>query len=115
MTVVCLIIAPFSSRPPATLAVRGSFYGVLPYYRVCVSSITFLRVFPGFIAKPFRGGSGFCGAASSTHGLVSGTGIRRISHISAYAAHQGGLVIWYGLGRPVLLSGIGNRSVFVLF
>ena len=24
--------------------------------------------------------------------------------ISAYAAHQGGLVLWYGLGRPVIIS-----------
>ena len=31
-----------------------------------------------------------------------GAGFPRISHISAYAAHQGGLVLWYGLGRPVI-------------
>ena len=31
-------------------------------------------------------------------------GFPRISHISAYAAHQGGLVLWYGLGRPVTTS-----------
>ena len=41
-------------------------------------------------------------------------GFPRISHISAYAAHQGGLVLWYGLGRPVITSEIGNWSVFVL-
>ena len=29
-------------------------------------------------------------------------------------AHQGGLVLWYGLGRPVIASEIGNWSVFVL-
>ena len=29
-------------------------------------------------------------------------GFPRTSHISAYAAHQGGLVLWYGLGRPVI-------------
>ena len=47
------------------------------------------------------------------HGLVRGTGIYRISHIAAYAAHQGGLVLWYDLGRPAITSGIGNWSVFV--
>ena len=41
-------------------------------------------------------------------------GFPRISHISAYVAHQGGLVLWYGLGRPVITSKIGNWSVWVL-
>ena len=41
-------------------------------------------------------------------------GFARISHISAYTAHQGGLVLWYGLGTPVITSEIGNWSVFVL-
>ena len=41
-------------------------------------------------------------------------GFLRISHIAAYAAYQGGLVLWYGLGRPVITSEIGNWSVFVL-
>ena len=61
LTVLCLIIAPFSSRPPATLAVRGRFLTVVCLIIVSVfSSITFLRVFPGFMAKPFRGvGVGF--------------------------------------------------------
>ena len=27
----------------------------------------------------------------------------RISHISAYAAHQGGLVLRYGRGRPIII------------
>ena len=44
-----------------------------------------------------------------------GPGFPRISHISAYAAHQGGLVLWYDLGRPVITSEIGHWSVFVLF
>ena len=61
LTMVCLIIAPFSSRPPAALAVRGKFLTVLCLIIVTAfPSITFLRVFPGFIAKPFRGaGVGF--------------------------------------------------------
>ena len=42
-------------------------------------------------------------------------GFPRISHISAYAVHQGGLVLWYGLGRPVITPPKGNWSVFVLF
>ena len=29
-------------------------------------------------------------------------GCPRISHISAHAVHHGGLVLWYGLGRPVI-------------
>ena len=46
----------FFVSPPATLAVRGRFFdGGLPYYSVCVSFNYFLRVFPGFIARPFRG------------------------------------------------------------
>ena len=38
----------------------------------------------------------------------------RKSHISAYPAHQGGLVLRYGLGRSVITPKIGNWSVFVL-
>ena len=41
-------------------------------------------------------------------------GFPRRSRISAYAAHQGGLVLWYGLGRPEITSEIGNSSDFVL-
>ena len=37
-----------------------------------------------------------------------------MSHISAYAAHQGGLVLWYGLGRPVIAPKIGYWFIFVL-
>ena len=48
------------------------------------------------------------------HGLVKGTAISPIFHISVYAAHQGGLVLWYGLGRPVITPETGNWSVFVL-
>ena len=59
LTVVCLIIAPFSSRPPNDAGgTREVLTGVC---LIIVSpSITSLRVFPGFIAKPFRGaGVGF--------------------------------------------------------
>ena len=42
-------------------------------------------------------------------------GFPRNSHISAYAAHQSGLVVFYGLGRLVITPTIGNWSVFVLF
>ena len=41
-------------------------------------------------------------------------GFPPISHVSAYADLQGGLVLWYGLGRPVITSEIGKSSVFVL-
>ena len=55
LTVVCLIIAPFRLAPPATLAVRGRFLTVDRLIKVSAfPSIAFLRVFPGFIAKPFR-------------------------------------------------------------
>ena len=61
-------------------------------------------------------GSGFWGAASSTHNLVSGIGISPyFPYISAYAAYQGGLALWYGLQRPVTTSKqVSNWSVFVL-
>ena len=42
-------------------------------------------------------------------------GFARISHISAYATHQGSLVLWYGVGRQVIILRIGHWSVFVLF
>ena len=42
-------------------------------------------------------------------------GFPRISPISAYSAHQGGLVLLSSLGRPVSTTEIGNWSVFVLF
>ena len=42
-------------------------------------------------------------------------GFPRISHISANAAHQGGLVFWYGLGRPVTTSLVPFRIVWMVF
>ena len=79
-------------------------------------SITFLRVFPGFITKPVRGmGVGFEEPHLRLMFQLVQPGFPHISHISAYAAHQGGLVLWYGLGRPVITLKIGNQSVFVLF
>ena len=47
--------------PPATLAVRGRFLTVVCLIIVpALPSITFRRIFPGFIANPFRGvGVGF--------------------------------------------------------
>ena len=76
-------------------------------------SITFLRVFPGFIARPFRGvGVGFEEPHLRFIAELGEPGFPRIYHISAYAAHQGRLVLWYGLGRPVITSEIGHWSVF---
>ena len=61
-------------------------------------SITFLRVFPGFIAKPFRGvGVGFEEPHLRLMLELVEPGFPRTSHISAYAAYQGGPVSWYGL------------------
>ena len=72
-------------------------------------SITFLRVFPGFIARPFRGvGVGF------ESRICVEPGFPPISHVYAYAAHQGGLVLWYYLERPETTPKIRNWSVFVL-
>ena len=60
LTVVGLAIAPFSSRPPRhTGGTRQVLTDGLPSYSVCVSFNSFLLVFPGFIARPSRGGSGF--------------------------------------------------------
>ena len=58
---VCLIIAPSSSRPPPHAGGTREFFTVVCFIMVSVfPSITLLRVFPGFIAKPFRGvGVGF--------------------------------------------------------
>ena len=79
-------------------------------------SIAFLRVFPGFIARPFRGvGVGFEEPHLRLMFQLVEPGFARIFHISAYAAHQGGLVLRYGLGRPVITPPKGNWSVFVLF
>ena len=80
-------------------------------------SITFLRVFPGFIARPFRGvGVGF-EEPHSIHGLVSGTGVSPNFPYFCICGSSGWaslLVLMYGLGRPVITSEIGNWSVFVV-
>ena len=71
--------------------------------------IAILRVLPGFIARTFRGvGVAFEQPPLGPMVLLVRPGFIQISHISAYAAHQGGLVLRYGLGRPVITSEIGN-------
>ena len=57
-SVICLAIAPFSSRPPPhTGGTRQVFDG---WFASAFPSTIFLRVFPGFSARPFRGvGVGF--------------------------------------------------------
>ena len=78
-------------------------------------SISLLRLFSGFIAKPFRGvGVGFEEPHLRLMFWLVQPGFPRISHIFAYVAHQGGLVLRYGLGRPVVTPNIGNWSIFVL-
>ena len=55
LTVVGLAIAPFSCRPPRhTCGSRQVLTDGLTSYSVCVSFNYFLRVFPGFIARPFQ-------------------------------------------------------------
>ena len=79
-------------------------------------SITFLRVFSGFIATQFRGvRAGFEEPQVRLMFSLVEPGFPRIYHVSALAAHQGGLVLWYGLGRPVVTSKVGSWLVFVLF
>ena len=71
--------------------------------------------FPGFITRPFRGvGVGFEEPHLYVMVKLVEPGFPRISHISAYAANQGGLVLWNGLGRPAITSEIDDWSVFVL-
>ena len=74
---VALQFAFLHLAPPATLAVHGTFLTVVCLIIVSAfPSMTFLRVFPGFIARPFRGvGVGLTSRISSTHVLVSGAGI----------------------------------------
>ena len=56
LTVVCLAIAPSRlAAPRHTGGTRQVLTDGLPSYSVCVSFNDFLRVFPGFIARPFRG------------------------------------------------------------
>ena len=72
--------------------------------------------FPGFITRPFRGvGVGFEEPHLYVMVKLVEPGFPRISHISAYATHRGGLVLKYGLGRPVITSKIGTWFVFILF
>ena len=106
----------FRLAPPRhTGGTRQVLTDGLPSYSVSVSFNYLLHVFPGFIARPFRGvGVGFEEPHLPFMVLLGELTFPRISHISAYAAHQGGLVLWYGLGRPVITSEIGNWSVFVL-
>ena len=64
-----------------------------------------------------RCGSGFWGAATSSRVLVCGTGFPLTTHISAYTAHQSGLVLWYCLEWPWKAGnylGTGTGIVFVL-
>ena len=101
-----------SSPPRHASGTREVFYGGLPYYRFCVSFNCCSSRFSWLHSQAVqRCGSGFWGAVSSTHVLVSGTGTPRISHISAYAAYQGGLVVSYSPGRPVITPKIGHWSV----
>ena len=61
LTVVCFVIAPFSSRPPHHAGgTREIFDGGLPYYSVCVSFNYFSSCFPWLhIQAVLRCGSGF--------------------------------------------------------
>ena len=96
LTVVGLAIAPFSSRPHRQSGgTRQILTASLPSYGVCVSFNYFLPVFPGFIARPFRGvGVGFEERHLRLMVLVSGTGISpNFPYFCIYAAHQGGLVL----------------------
>ena len=74
-----------------------------PCCRVCVSFHCFSQRFPGFIARPFRGaGVGFEGPHLRLMVQFVEPDFLRIFHNSAYATHQGGLVLRYGLERPAI-------------
>ena len=78
-------------------------------------SIDFLPVFPGFMAKPFRGvGVVFEEPHLRLIVLVSGTRSSPSFSYSAYAAHPGGQVLRYSVGRRLITPKMGNLSVFVL-
>ena len=82
---------------------------------VCLLLVSAFPSLTFFVARSFRGvGVGFEEPHLRFMVLLGELGFPRISHISAYAAPQGGLVSWYGLGRPVFTSEIGNWPVFVL-
>ena len=91
----------FSSRPPpATPTVRGRVLMVV-YLIVgfAFAFICFSSRFPCFIAKIVRGvGVGFEESHLRLMVQFVEPEFFRVSHISAYAAHQGGLVLRYGLG-----------------
>ena len=58
------------------------------------NSVTFIPVFPGVKVRPFRGvEAGSEEPRFRSNDLVSGMRFPPISHISAYAANQGGLVL----------------------
>ena len=62
-------------------------------------SIALLRVLPGFIARSFRDvGVGFEEPHLGLMFYLVEPEFPRISHISAYAAHQGWLVLGMALG-----------------
>ena len=77
LTVVCLFIAFFSSRPLRHAGgTREVLDGDLPYYSVYVSFNYFSSRLSRLHSQAVQMcGSGFRGAASSTHDLVSGAGI----------------------------------------
>ena len=95
-------------RPPATLLVRGRFLmGGLPYYRDCVSSNCFESRISWLHSQAVqRCGSGFWWAASSTHGLVSGTGLS--PNFSYFC--MCGLSGWVGVKVQPLKAGHNPRN-----
>ena len=98
-TVVCLIISPSSSRPSRHAGgTREVFEGGLPYYiKQCLRFLRFLSSrFSWLHSQAIQ----TCGNAVVLRSLESG--FPRISHTSAYAAYQGGLVLWYGLKRSAI-------------
>ena len=83
---VCLIIAPFLSRPDRHAGdTREVFDGGLPYYSVCVSFNYFAFFLASYIAKSFRGvGGGFDKPHLRLMFLLVEPRFPRISHIFAY-------------------------------
>ena len=68
--------SPFFVSPPATLAVHGKLFTVVCLISACVSFSYFSSRFSWLHSQAVqRCGCGFGRAASSTHVLVSGTGV----------------------------------------
>ena len=93
----CLAIASlFCLDPPPNGRYAAVFLPVVcPIVVSAFLSNIFFPIFPGFIARPFRGvGVGFVEPHLRLIFYLEKSRFPRISHTSSCAGHQGGLVLW---------------------